>query len=267
MKATPGHRAPKSLWNVLTLLFSIVAVFLSSPPSAAQEVQPVIPERVDDFIELVAKNECRLSNQAGEIYLPAGGFADKDEVRAIMARLFYYGRARLIETDNDGVLVLYDGPCPEGGEHSDPRTLFLRIVASNQCALSMAEGRQMIRQAGLLKQEISTMLPLMVNDGTLSLSADGQTVFLTDEACNDYGPSPELVTDLVHDPITQPREALIEYLEATGCELTYEEAQTALPGAGFDFNMIDELVQDYLAEGIVRIGPNDTLILTIGAWA
>lgn len=244
---------------------ALLALLSGSIPAAAQGIQPVVPERVDEFIDLIARNECRLSNKAAEIYLPAGGFTDKDEVRAIMARLFYYGRARLEKTETDGVLVVYDGPCPKGDDQSDPKTLFLRIVAENGCSLTFAKGRHAIEKAGLLKQEISAMLPFLENDGTASVSADGETVFLTDEACNDYGPSPEMVTDLVHDPLTQPREALIEYLEGSGCKLTHKDAKTRLPGAGFDFEMIDKLVQDYLDEGIMEVGPNETLILKIGA--
>jgi len=237
--------------------------FLCSP-ALAQSVTPLDPARVDEFIEVIAKNECRITNEAGEIYLPAAGFADRDEVRQIMSRLFYFGRARLVETETDGALVIYDGPCPEGGPETDPKTLFLKAVAANGCSLNAVESRTLLDEVGVHMQETRAMLPLLQNDGTLVLSADGETVTITDEDCNNYGPSPEMVTDLVNDPIADPRGALIEYLEIVGCRISYEEAKIDLPAAGFDLASLDDLVEDYLQEGIVAVGAGEILILTTG---
>ncbi len=248
------------------LSFLLVLPFLCGEALAQAETS-LDPARVDEFIEVVAKNECRITNEAGEIYLPAAGFADSDEVRQIMSRLFYFGRARLEETETDGVLVIYDGPCPEGGPETDPKTLFLKIVATNGCSLNATEGRPLLDEAGVHMQEIRALLPLLQNDGTLTLSADGETVTITDEDCNNYGPSPDVVTDLIHDPIVDPRSALIEYLEIVGCEISYEDAQIDLPAAGFDFEALEELVQDFLQEGIVAVGRGETLILTTGRCA
>ena len=50
----------------------------------------------------------------------------------------------------------------------------------------------------------------------------------------------------MQDPIGAPRGALIENLDLTGCEITYEEAQTALPAAGSDFRALDPLLQEYV---------------------
>lgn len=50
----------------------------------------------------------------------------------------------------------------------------------------------------------------------------------------------------MHDRIGDLRGALIENLELTGCEITYEEAQTALPAAGSDFRALDPLLQEYV---------------------
>ena len=181
-----------------------------------------------------------------------------------MSRLFYFGRARLVETETDGVLVIYDGPCPTGGPETDPKTLFLKVVAANGCALNIVEGRPLLLEAGVHMQEVRAMLLLLENDGALSLLADGEIAILTDEVCNDFGPTPELVTDLAHDPIANPRNALIEFLELTGCELAYEDAQIVLSTAGFDLENIDKLGPDYIVEGIIEVGPNETLIMTIG---
>ena len=123
------------------LLACVWALMFLCTSTLAQTVTPVDPDRVDEFIEVIAKNECRIANAAAEIYLPAAGFPDRDEVRAIMARLLYFGRARLVETDTDGVLVVYDGPCPEGGPETDPKTLFLQVVANNGCSLHAIDDR------------------------------------------------------------------------------------------------------------------------------
>ena len=253
--------AARSL-NVLVWMTAILIT--ATGASTAQDIRELEPDRIEEFVALVAKNECRIANEAAEILLPAGGFSDTDEVRAIMAQLLYHGRARLVETESDGVLIIFDGPCPAGGHDADPKTAFLEIIAENGCSLTSTEGRAMLEDAGIHIQEVRAMLPLLQNDGTLSLSDDSETVMLTDEACNDYGPNPEVVTDLVNDPVTKPREALIEYLEIVGCELTYEDAKTDLPAMGFDFDKLEKDVQDYLAQGIVTVGPDETLILTIG---
>lgn len=238
---------------------------LTCGAALAQKEISVEPERVDEFIEVIAKNECRITNDVGDIYLPAAGFADREEVRAIISRLLYYGRARFFESQtNGGVLVIYDGPCAEGGREADPKTLFLEVVAANGCSLNSTDARPLLKEAGVHMQEVRALLPLLQNDGTISLSEDGETVMLTDEDCNYYGPSPELVTDLIHDPITDPRGALIEFLEVTGCEINYEDAQIALPAAGFDVDSLDKLIPEYLAEGILDVGPNENLILRTG---
>ena len=258
----PRHRLTAQFSGALVWMTAILLAFAGS--SVAQDMRDVGPDRVEEFVALVAKNECRIANEAAEIFLPAGGFPDTDEVRAIMGQLMYHGRARLVETESDGVLIVFDGPCPPGGYDADPKTPFLEIVAENGCALTSTEGRALLDEAGIHIQEVRAMLPLLQNDGTLSLWDDGETVMLTDEACNDYGPNPEVVEDLVNNPETKPREALIEYLEIVGCELTYEDAKTELPAMGFDFDRLERDVQDYLAEGIVTVGPGETLILTIG---
>ena len=55
---------------------SCIALVLTTATVPAQQIAPIDPDRVDAFIDVVARSECRLANAGSEIYLPAAGFPD-----------------------------------------------------------------------------------------------------------------------------------------------------------------------------------------------
>ncbi len=263
------HRQATStrlLGTLGVLAIGLFAACLAASQAEAQQVVEIDPDRVDPFIEVFAQNECRITEAEGDMLFAANGYADIDEVRAIMARLFYHGRARLATSGDQIEMLVYGGPCPAGDETSDVKTLFLTLVAQQGCALGIGAARPLLAEAGISLQEVRMMMPLLVNDGTVTVSADETSLTLEDEACHHYAPTVQ-ASDLGHDPLDDPRAALIAYLENTGCIISYDDAQEKLPEAGFDFDALDKLIPDYVEEGIMAIGPDETLILTTGECA
>ncbi|WP_299350055.1 hypothetical protein [uncultured Shimia sp.] len=303
--------------------------------AAAADIAPVDPDRVDAFIDIVAANECRLSNGSAGDILPGAGFNDRDEVRGIVARLLYYGRAR----NNDGALQVFDGPCP-AYEGEPLKEQFLKVLGGNNCQMTALESVSLLNAHGMKDYEVTPMIPFLQNEELVTLSEDDKVISLTEEACTFYsagldqtsqesvfrdpggylielasetGCSIELdaavaameplgldrtdtkgVANLYieagqasasgstltfgaevcqaagagtagPDPIAEPRAALVAYLEQNGCSLAYDGAAERLTAAGFDFDKLDKLVPDYIAEGIMSVGANETLILNTGS--
>ncbi|MCP5087554.1 MAG: hypothetical protein GY952_12205, partial [Rhodobacteraceae bacterium] len=113
----------------------LLPLVFAAIPAVAQSVIPVEPERVDEFIDVLAGHDCRMSQDASEALLSAAGFPDRQEVKGIVSRLFYYDRARI----QDDHLTVYFGPCPEGPE-TGVKTLFLQSVSANGCQMSASDS-------------------------------------------------------------------------------------------------------------------------------
>ncbi|MEM7318765.1 MAG: SEL1-like repeat protein [Pseudomonadota bacterium] len=236
------------------------------------EIARVDLNRFAEFVEVMHRNNCRISAKASDAYFRGAGFEDTAEIRAIMARLFYFGMARIVPSSNGLDIEVYGDPCPAPEDAPSSRELFIEALAQNECSLHSSEANDTLERIGVHRQEIKLMLPYLQKDGTLVVWDNDEMITLTEDVCYERPMSSEPAEEIIQsedqsEAIPVQRAMLIAYLEANGCQITHDEAKIKLPQAGFDFEALDRQVQDFRDEGIVDFGPDETLILTTGTCA
>ncbi|MGR3615444.1 MAG: hypothetical protein ACU0BB_05345 [Paracoccaceae bacterium] len=231
-------------------VLGLMGLAVSAPTMAQTAVDPI---RATELTQVVAGQGCQISQEDSEAFFPTVGFDDNDEVRAIIGELLYSGEARLERVGHGGNLKVYGGACPELESAQQAKGILLDILANNGCDLSVDDARSMLVEAGLVMQEVHLMMPLLQRDKLVSVSSDDQRISLLENGCPEFQSNDAEV------------DALISYLEANGCQITYESAQTELPKAGIDFDSVEKLVPDFVADGTMSVGENETLILNTGS--
>ena len=237
----------------------------------ATRAQDVAPERVQQFLTVMSANDCRMSNATVDEIMPAAGFDDKDEVKAIVGQLMAEDRASLI----DGQLIVYGGSCGTTTPDYTTRERFLAGVAYNGCKMTAEQSNEILPPLGVERGAIKPLIGQMMSMGEVSLSNDNKTVYMEQSLCDTFdgmavriaGDKMALATAnlAVADAAkAAERKKFVGYMETSGCQMTRDDFQTAIVDEGFDSDLLYKIINDMSDEGLLRIDDNGFAITAGG---
>ncbi len=241
-------------------------------PATAQ-AQEISPERMDEFLAVMAANNCRMSNATADEIMPEAGFNDKDEVKAIAGLLMADDRASLI----DGQLIVHGGSCGTATPDYTTRERFLAGVAYNGCSMTAAQSNELLPPLGVERGQIKPLIGQMMSMGEVSLSEDNQTIYMEQSLCDKFDGMAEKIAgdkmaaakanlDTAEAAQTEERIKFISYMETSGCEVKLSEFLVAIPEAGLDFDRVHKVIEDMADEGLLQdTKAGDGFRITAGA--
>ena len=206
-----------------------IALAFAQPVSA----QDVSEDRIDQFMAIIAQNNCMMDEQVAAEALPANGFTDKTETKNIVGILMSRGIAKL----DGSVLTMVGGACG-GTPEASPRDRLVAAIEANNCQMTEAEADTMLPGIGLDDSQVRALVGALISDGMATFS-DG--VLRLDNA-NCSAPA---------DPAMQ---LFVDAVVANGCTITKDEAAALLPAAGVREDQVDDIVQMLMATNQASIG-------------
>ncbi len=246
----------RAIWHIL-------ACIALAAPALASEV--IAPERVQEFVDVIAKNGCRMSIFRADEVLPQAGFADNIETKTITEMLISKGRAHVL----DGQLEVFGSPCGARPKYSG-RARFFAALADNNCAMTTKQSEVLLPRVGVELQEVRLLMDEMLRAGEVSLSEDEKMVQLTPEICSKYkGLSAVMAASKPQKPAPRSAEDIrkdfLTYMATIDCAITRSEAQTKLSRAGFDARDVRPIIQALLKSGDAEMtGEEDLLTIKPG---
>jgi hypothetical protein len=236
--------------------FGGLAVFLIAGPVQAE---PVSSERVDAFVAVMAEHGCRMSPYQADKVMPAAGFAEKSETKAITELLITEERARVL----DGQLVVYGGVCGGKLDYSGRERLFAAL-ADNGCAMTIDEARVMLPAVGVEMTEVQILLDKLLRMSELQLSEDERTLSLEQGLCERFrGLSAQMRSDTAAPDRRSPealRSDFLAFMATSDCALGRTEADQALPAAGFSVKELRPVIAQMIADGEATLSAKDDVL-------
>lgn len=220
-------------------------VLMLAAPAAAQS-----PDMPGTMLELVRANDCRMTMAEARDVLPGAGIPM--EVAENIAETWdALGQA----TIDGNTLILGPQLCSGGAPTSaalagvdgaDDAGLMAAIRA-NGCRMSEAEATA----AGIDTDAARDTVMAWVSAGRAR--ADGDDVVLSGDECH--------VRDMPQEDFDGRRAVFVAVVEAEGCQMDEDLAETVLPPKGFERSETYKFVQDLMGRGQAQLdGP--TLMLT-----
>lgn len=234
---------------------ALVAVLLAAPLRA----EPVADERVDAFVAVMAGHGCRMSPYQADKVMPAEGFADKSETKAITERLISEERARIL----DGQLVVFGGDCGGKLDYSGRERLFAAL-ADNGCSMTIEEARVMLPAVGVEMTEVQILMDKLLRMAELRLSADEKTLTLEAGLCERFSGLSAQMRGGTAAPGGRAPEVLrtdfLAFMAGADCEMGRTEADQALPAAGFTVKELRPVIAKMIADGEATLDPADDVL-------
>jgi hypothetical protein len=221
--------------------------------------QDVSPERVEAFLAVMAANDCRMSEATANEVLPGTGFGDKGEVKAIAALLMADERASLI----DGQLIVHGGSCGNTVPEYTTRERFLAGLAYNGCKMTAGQSRELLPPLGIERGAIKPLIGQMISMSEVSLSSDNQTVYMEQSLCDAFdGMAEKIAGDKMAEAAANlaaakaakaaERVKFVGYMETSGCQMTRDDFEAAIPNEGFDSDLVYKVIEDLSDEGLLQ---------------
>lgn len=241
----------------------VFALLIAALPAMAQ-AQSVPSERIEEFVGVMAEYACRMSPHQADKVMPAAGFADKNETKAITEQLITEERARIL----DGQLVVFGGACGGKLDYSG-RERFFAAIADNNCGMTIEEAKVLLPGVGVEMTEVQLLMDKMIKMSEIRLSSDDTAVFLEKSLCDKFrGLSAGMMQSTPQLP-TPPRSqeqlriAFIAFMRTVNCSLGRTDADSQLPAAGFTTKelrpVIGKMIQD--GEAVMNVD-DDSLTLS-----
>ena len=246
----------RAIWHIL----AVIVLLAPALPASLRAAEVIAPERVQEFVDVIAKNGCRMSIFRADEVLPEAGFADNTETKTITEMLITEGRAHVL----DGQLEVFGGPCGARPKYSG-RVRFFAALADNNCAMTTKQSEVLLPRVGVELQEVRLLMDEMLRAGEVSLSADEKTVLLTSEICSKYkGLSSVMAASIPQKPAPRSagdvRKDFLAYMATIDCQITRSEAQTKLSRAGFDAREVRPIIQALLKSGDAEMTGEEDLL-------
>lgn len=233
----------------------LAVALLAAPVQAA----PVSAERVDAFVAVMAEHGCRMSPYQADKVMPAAGFADKSETKAITEQLINEERARIL----DGQLVVFGGVCGGKLDYSGRERLFAAL-ADNGCAMNIDEARVMLPAVGVEMTEVQLLMDKMLRMSELRLSEDERSLSLEQGLCERFrGLSVQMGSSapaLAERSTETLRTDFLAFMATADCALGRTEADQALPAAGFSVKELRPVIARMIAEGEATLSAEDDVL-------
>lgn len=233
-----------------------LAVLLLAAPVQAE---PVSAERVDAFVAVMAEHGCRMSPYQADKVMPAAGFADTSETKAITEQLITSERARIL----DGQLVVFGGVCGGKLDYSGRERLYAAL-ADNGCAMTIDEARVMLPAVGVEMTEVQLLMDKLLRMSELRLSEDETTLSLEQGLCERFrGLSAQMQSD-APNPSARSAEVLrsdfLAFMAAQDCEMGRTKADQELPAAGFSVKELRPVIARMIADGEATLSAEDDVL-------
>ncbi len=240
-------------------VFFVVAMLLPVLAQAQAQAQDISPERVDEFLAVMADNGCRMNNATAEEIMPAAGFDDKDEVKAIAGQLMAEDRASLV----DGQLIVHGGSCGTAAPQYTTRERFLAAVAYNGCQMTAEQSNELLPPMGIERGQIKPLIGQMISMGEVSLSQDNHIVYMEQSLCDKFDGMAENIAPgkmvqakanlaTAESAKADERVKFLRYMKTVDCHIKHEDLIAAIPDEGFDFDRVHKVINDLSDEGLLR---------------
>ena len=158
------------------------------------------------------------------------------------------------------IVLAFPGGLAEASNHIAAEAVqrFVAVIVDNGCRMTNDEAETLMPAAGFTDKDHTKAIARMLMDKGHGEITNGSFV-LSPAACEgtaDLGGSAE-GRDLRAD--------FLAYMATRDCRLPYDDAETALPEAGFDLRDIDDLAGTLMEEGIARVeDPGEILVINEG---
>lgn len=227
----------------------IVGLALVALPALAQ-AETVSSDRIEAFVAVMAENGCRMSPFRADKIMPAAGFDDNAETKAITERLIVEERARII----DGKLVVFGGACGGKLDYSG-RERFFAALADNNCVMTSEQAPTLLGRVGVEMAEVRLLMEKMLRMSEVRLSQDEKLVYLEQGLCDTFKGLSGDMAKSAPTPKVAPRSAeqlrqdFLAFMATEGCSMTRGEADNKLPAAGFSVKEMRPVIGKMLAGG------------------
>jgi hypothetical protein len=226
-------------------------------PGAAL-AQDVAPERVDEFLKVMAESGCRMGEAKSREVLPEAGFGDKGEVKAIAGFLITEERAVMI----DGQLIVHAGSCGGAAPDYTTRERFLAAVAYNGCSMTVADSNELLPPLGVERNAIKPLIGQMISMGEVALSQDNQKIFMEQSLCDKFtgmaekiaGPAmaeARLALEIKERGQADDKTEFLMLMNSVGCKVTYMGFLDVVSDHGLDFDKMNTAYMEFFDLGIV----------------
>lgn len=246
----------RAVWHIL----AVIALLVPALSASVRASEVIAPERVQEFVDVIAQNGCRMSIFRADEVLPQAGFADNKETKTITEMLITEGRAHVL----DGQLEVFGGPCGARPKYSG-RARFFAALADNNCAMTTKQSEVLLPRVGVELQEVRLLMEEMLRAGEVSLSEDEKSVQLIPEICSKYkGLSGVMAASKPQTPAPRSAEDLrkdfLSYMATIDCAITRSDAQTKLSRAGFDARDVRPIIKALLKSGDAEMTGEEDLL-------
>jgi hypothetical protein len=233
------------------------------------QAQDIAPERMNEFLAVMADNGCRVSNATAEEIMPAAGFHDKDEVKAIIGQLMAEDKASLI----DGQVIVQGGSCGTDAPEYTTRERFLAAVAYNGCQMTAGQSNELLPPMGVERGQIKPLIGQMISMGEVALSQDNQIVYMEQSLCDKFDGMAEKIAPgkmalatanlaAAEAAKADERVKFLSYMKTVDCQISREDLSAAITDEGFDFDRVQKVIKDLSDEGLLHENAaGDTLIV------
>jgi hypothetical protein len=239
---------------------AIIALLAPALPASVQASEVIAPERMQEFVDVIAQNGCRMNIYRADEVLPQAGFTDNNETKTITEMLITGGRAHILE----GQLEVFGGPCGTGPKYTG-RDRFFAALADNGCAMTTQQSDAILPRVGVELQEVRLLMEEMLREGEVTLSTDESTVQLSSDICSKYkGLSKVMAASMPQKPATRSaedvRKDFLIYMASIDCAITRSDAQSELSRAGFEAKDVRPIIQALLKSGDAEMTGEDDLL-------
>ena len=146
-------------------------------------------------------------------------------------------------------LALNVAPASAQGTPGEARVSeFYAVIASNDCSMTLDEGRRLLAPAGFPDfGEVQRIVAVRVGEGRATI--DGRRLSVVGPGCE-------------NTERAEAEELFLVILAANGCQMTFDDAQRLLPEGGLALQTGQSIAQSYFRQGLARQGPDQLLILS-----